>query len=746
MLASFSFLRLGAFAFLILADLYCLPVFASHHHHSHHSEENSISNSSTTSNETLTLETHTTSETHAKSVIFYSFFVSMDKSAGYALPFANKLCYMAKYNYQWLLDVVPKNKVPVRNGHMTPTWYKPHGIAKWLHRVDYLIYLDMDLVVKRTDVDFVAKFTKEADLTVTDHNRALNNGAFVLKNSAWGRKFLSRWTTLSDSMFQFPFSDNGSFIEAILTFIPGYKKNCMKTGTKASEYLTCAEKFLKGVLGKFDGETDRVFKTEDGGMVRFVAPKFGFNSHEYNAKRPSMGWDKKACFNPDTGFILHTKEWTKEVPEGSDECPASQSGKLTTKGGEHLFGSWGVCAVPTAACQALLPPQVSSHFTGSIDFVDTQPLSKNHTKVKKSSTRSRHQPGLGKYLIEGKKVKKPSSEGNVSEPLPPPMIPYGITADGPENPDEPQSIIKNTTFVPCSLGPTSKVSKLSTSDRYGVLAIPKTATTSLTKLMQKGGLSASCGGVLWQISKPTSCPFKQQTSIVLRPSNWNPKEKNGRPKTLSHVLHPDFNEIHKAWDVHSDGRGRLKMVVVIREPVSRLFSAYTHGKQFKMQNQISPADKPADRRRQSLKERMNLWRSFYWSYKDYNDSTLLLTNAAKDFSEFAALPYLPTHNQQTRMLAGVRSSVIVDANILNIAKQNLCTIECVGVLENLDPLVACVSRQLGLSHQTLPEKNLHGATSHNEISPAARAAATSNGWADLTLHNFAADLVKNRPH
>jgi len=64
-------------------------------------------------------------------LLFYSFFVSMEKSAGYALPFANKVCYMAKRGYPWMLDVVPRNKVPMRpastNGgskdmKMAPTW------------------------------------------------------------------------------------------------------------------------------------------------------------------------------------------------------------------------------------------------------------------------------------------------------------------------------------------------------------------------------------------------------------------------------------------------------------------------------------------------------------------------------------------------------------------------------------------------------------------------------------------------
>lgn len=72
-------------------------------------------------------------------------------------------------------------------------------------------------IVKRTDVNFVEKYATGADLTVTDHNRALNNGAFVLKNSRWGKKFLQRWTSLTDSGFDFPFSGPNPFSPSFFT-------------------------------------------------------------------------------------------------------------------------------------------------------------------------------------------------------------------------------------------------------------------------------------------------------------------------------------------------------------------------------------------------------------------------------------------------------------------------------------------------------------------------------------------------
>jgi hypothetical protein len=98
--------------------------------------------------------------------------------------------------------------------------------------------------VKRYDIDFVETFVTSADLTLTDHNIALNNGAFIMKNSAWSKKFISKWSMLTESKFAFPFSDNGSFIETILSYVKGYNKDCQVEGISDKEYLTCAVSYL----------------------------------------------------------------------------------------------------------------------------------------------------------------------------------------------------------------------------------------------------------------------------------------------------------------------------------------------------------------------------------------------------------------------------------------------------------------------------------------------------------------------
>ena len=66
--------------------------------------------------------------------------------------------------------------------------------------------------------------------------------------------------------------------------------------TNADEYLNCVAPWLKKGLGDFIGDNDRVLNTPDGGRIRFVRPKVGFNSHEWRHNRPAQKWHPAACW------------------------------------------------------------------------------------------------------------------------------------------------------------------------------------------------------------------------------------------------------------------------------------------------------------------------------------------------------------------------------------------------------------------------------------------------------------------
>jgi len=173
---------------------------------------------------------------------------------GYELPFANKQCYLAAHNYSMLLEVVaPDDPSKVRSG---ATWLKPNAVARALPlTTGYLVYMDFDLVITRNTVDFRRKYLEHesnADLVVTDHNIAHNNGAFALRNSPFGRLFLKRWLEVSNSpsASRLPFTDNGSFIEAILSFLPSYQfKSSRRSSTITREGGANATSSADGAAG-----------------------------------------------------------------------------------------------------------------------------------------------------------------------------------------------------------------------------------------------------------------------------------------------------------------------------------------------------------------------------------------------------------------------------------------------------------------------------------------------------------------
>ena len=148
------------------------------------------------------------------------------------------------------------------------------------------------------------------------------------------------------------------------------------------------------------------------------------------------------------------------------------------------------------------------------------------------------------------------------------------------------------------------------------------------------------------------------------------------------------------------------------------------------------------------------WRTFFWSYRDYNNTVLRLAHSTASFEAFVALgPMLPSHNQQSRMLAGVRAEVVVDAAVLERAVENLCAVQCVGVLgsslgtsDTMEPFLKCLGVLFGADRQTfeLSWRNVRHGGDARVISQSARALVRAYSWADHALYDRALELVKQR--
>ena len=171
-----------------------------------------------------------------------------------------------------------------------------------------------------------------------------------------------------------------------------------------------------------------------------------------------------------------------------------------------------------------------------------------------------------------------------------------------------------------------------------------------------------------------------------------------------------------------------------------------HGNRFNLHNKISVRDTIQMRHDESLQERMVRWREFFWSYRDYNDSVLLQAHKAKSFEKFAAMSQLPPHNQQVRMMAGVPAGVEVDDAVLRRAKENLCSADCVGILESMDSFVACMAHLFGKYLDPLPYTNVHteAREASREITSLAREHIARNSWADHVIFAEAASGLPRR--
>jgi hypothetical protein len=72
------------------------------------------------------------------------------------------------------------------------------------------------------DTKHINRFEQYIDsrfhLLVTDHKDDINNGAFMLRNSAWGKAFVDHWLFLCTNRNKYQFTDNGPFAETVLRF------------------------------------------------------------------------------------------------------------------------------------------------------------------------------------------------------------------------------------------------------------------------------------------------------------------------------------------------------------------------------------------------------------------------------------------------------------------------------------------------------------------------------------------------
>ena len=311
---------------------------------------------------------------------------------------------------------------------MAVQYYKPHLVKQYLELTDWLVFLDYDLIVKHPHNWYEQYIgTNEYDLVVTDHKEDINNGAFMLRNSQWGRAFAKHWVALSDSGRQtYPFSDNGPFAEATLRFGTRLKRPecrhefnvCVKdmkdkgaARMKGVAWLHCLGRIKNAVMAGWERNATRTM-----GRVKFAATASGFNSHSWEDWKAKSGRSSDTYFR-DGMFVLHNKYFTKRVPRTSVACPMASATYPFNKQGAYVLSEKGVCNLDEPACRAAHFESTRSA-AGAAAGGGERYNSRGHSATSRSCASERE---LEKVVTtEGTKARKALLHATVDAPPEPP--------------------------------------------------------------------------------------------------------------------------------------------------------------------------------------------------------------------------------------------------------------------------------------------------------------------------------------
>lgn len=115
--------------------------------------------------------------------------MTVDKIETYQQVTNSKQCYALKQGYTFILETNSEMSKKIN-----PWWFKVYALQKYLAFFDWVVWLDGDCLIANPDIKFEWFLDDpHADLVLTDHNFAVNNGVFALRNTAWSEEFLDKW-------------------------------------------------------------------------------------------------------------------------------------------------------------------------------------------------------------------------------------------------------------------------------------------------------------------------------------------------------------------------------------------------------------------------------------------------------------------------------------------------------------------------------------------------------------------------
>lgn len=108
-----------------------------------------------------------------------------DRISMYQPATNSKQCYALRHGYDFIFDT------NAATSSLNPWWRKVMATKKYLPFYDWVFWMDADTLVTNYTVRlewFLPENDADTHLVVTDHNIALNDGAFFLRNSDWSTR------------------------------------------------------------------------------------------------------------------------------------------------------------------------------------------------------------------------------------------------------------------------------------------------------------------------------------------------------------------------------------------------------------------------------------------------------------------------------------------------------------------------------------------------------------------------------
>lgn len=216
----------------------------------------------------------------------------------YEKAFYTKKNYCKYHNYDFIFDIVPKNRFPRNNG-----WIKLYKLRQIIENYDYVMMSDADVIITNrdrriTDIALEYNLDNYMFLVTTDYN-SINSGNIIWRNCLETIDFIEKVLTLGENSVRFtltmPFKPIGVYEQpTIIYFINKYPeiRNNIKIipQFEMNSYLDHELLNKPNIYQYIDGVENRTIWEQDDFLIHFAG--FNYNDKIWNDFKMDVCIDK----------------------------------------------------------------------------------------------------------------------------------------------------------------------------------------------------------------------------------------------------------------------------------------------------------------------------------------------------------------------------------------------------------------------------------------------------------------------